>query len=1018
MERAPISRRQLQQARTARVSWGSRAVPDPDYLAFVSYSHVDEVWAKWLHQALERYVVPKPLVGRTTAKGVVPRRLTPIFRDRDELPGSPSLEEEIRRALQRSRSLIVICSPHSAVSRYVNGEIIAFKRLGREADIYCLLIGGEPHASDRPESGLLEAFPAAIRFRVDADGTLTDEPAEPLAADVRTGKDARADAKLKIVAGLLGVGFDELKHREARRRFHHRLQIGALTLAVVMAIGGVWWNRQRELEGQRQIALAQRLIDQSTELLDSEEADIIQRGTLLILQALLRLEREAPDLSTDGEAAQARLAADQNLRRTLSLFYTAAAPLSAASPANTYADRGWASWTAEAVAFSGNGKTLTAASGWGYYPAAAAARWQVATGAEDRRLRIEVPGQRFDWPTLTDRSNPRYFALSPDGDYLATIADRGQFGEPSTATVYHLADDRVIERIEYNGRITGVALGLNGAYLAIAATTLRGQSLPLQVWHVTSGRALDGFTDPVQVPGSKALAFSRDGRYLAVASARISLWELPMSDAESRIRPGPRLDLYRGESVAFSPDSLYVAAAGTEATAFFGGGQPAEFGRRFVRVWKIGPSRTLLTIEAPQMIRALALGADARHLAVVDNEHSAMLHAVASGRATRVHFAPSDPPNSVGRRSRDMKLSGKGPGARGTVTAVTFSPTDDLMAMAGETDAVVLRVSSFNEQLRATLDGDIEDIAFDRDERSAIVVLKTAAARTLAVRAFDVESGREQQERRAEHVADAFALTLTGDLVLARDDAPGSGRGGSIVVLAGETVGPFRYDGDVQRVFVTRDSRYLAVATSLGASTPKPVAPGRHQATIWQLSSGSQVLRFDYTTAERDNGIAEAFFTLADRWYLGVRDARRLPDGALQSTFELWDMESREQPERTPEIMRLLREDLATSADGRWYALESGNEVSVITVAGQREIARIPLPTAGTDSIGLSSDPVAIGAQGRYVATITEGRTMRILPVDSTRLRAIACARLTRDLSLEEWAAYLPTERPQPTCPR
>ena len=75
---------------------------DPDYLAFVSYSHVDEVWAKWLHQALERYGVPKPLVGRTTAKGVVPRRLTPIFRDRDELPGSPNLEEEIRRALQRS----------------------------------------------------------------------------------------------------------------------------------------------------------------------------------------------------------------------------------------------------------------------------------------------------------------------------------------------------------------------------------------------------------------------------------------------------------------------------------------------------------------------------------------------------------------------------------------------------------------------------------------------------------------------------------------------------------------------------------------------------------------------------------------------------------------------------------------------------------------------------------------------------------------------------------------------------
>ena len=32
------------------------------YKAFVSYSHADEKWAKWLHKALESYRIPKKVV--------------------------------------------------------------------------------------------------------------------------------------------------------------------------------------------------------------------------------------------------------------------------------------------------------------------------------------------------------------------------------------------------------------------------------------------------------------------------------------------------------------------------------------------------------------------------------------------------------------------------------------------------------------------------------------------------------------------------------------------------------------------------------------------------------------------------------------------------------------------------------------------------------------------------------------------------------------------------------------------
>ena len=61
------------------------------YRAFISYSHSDEKWAKWLHHGLETYRMPKRLVGTVTEFGPVPQRMTPVFRDRDELASATNL---------------------------------------------------------------------------------------------------------------------------------------------------------------------------------------------------------------------------------------------------------------------------------------------------------------------------------------------------------------------------------------------------------------------------------------------------------------------------------------------------------------------------------------------------------------------------------------------------------------------------------------------------------------------------------------------------------------------------------------------------------------------------------------------------------------------------------------------------------------------------------------------------------------------------------------------------------------
>ena len=210
-------------------------IPDFRYRAFISYSHQDKSWAAWLHKALETYAIPKRLVGQATAAGVIPKRLAPIFRDRDELASATDLGRKVNEALAQSANLIVICSPRAATSRWVNEEVLAFKQIGRSESIFCLIADGEPNASALPGREAEECFAHALRFKIDADGQLTDRPTEPIAADARPGKDGKTNAKLKLIAGMLDIGFDALKHRELQRRNRHMAALATLAL-IVMAV--------------------------------------------------------------------------------------------------------------------------------------------------------------------------------------------------------------------------------------------------------------------------------------------------------------------------------------------------------------------------------------------------------------------------------------------------------------------------------------------------------------------------------------------------------------------------------------------------------------------------------------------------------------------------------------------------------------------------------------------------------------------------------------------------------------
>jgi len=205
------------------------------YTAFISYRHVepDRKWAKWLHTNLETYRIPKQLLAAGDAN-----RLGRVFRDEEELPASSDLSREIDNALEQSRFLIVICSPHTPESKWINQEIVKFRELGRHDRILALLVKGEPAV----------AFPLALReIRSDLIGRSHLDrteivQVEPLAADVRaiageSERTAKRMAFLRIAAALLQRRFDDLRQRDQERKTRRLLQLSAALSFLLVGVG-------------------------------------------------------------------------------------------------------------------------------------------------------------------------------------------------------------------------------------------------------------------------------------------------------------------------------------------------------------------------------------------------------------------------------------------------------------------------------------------------------------------------------------------------------------------------------------------------------------------------------------------------------------------------------------------------------------------------------------------------------------------------------------------------------------
>ncbi|HTX22098.1 MAG TPA: TIR domain-containing protein [Candidatus Aquilonibacter sp.] len=499
----------------------------------------------------------------------MPERFYPVFQDEKELPACADLETAIKKALEQSRYLIVICSPRSATSIYVNQEVLEFKHMGRANHILALIIDGSPtHGND----SVVECFPPALRHPLGNDNNLDlSRHASPIAPDVRdtdgkeitfpnkayhpgseetfppdSAEEKLRKAKLRIMAGLLGVGFDDLEERDrkrqlaearARTRRLQKLAAGFAVLALIATVFGIFAFLEKRAAQRNLLEARQRLAQ-----VYLQSADQAYTTHDVAREVVFLAHAHALDATAVSDSVVQDLAG-----RTAGALWC----IQLKTPAHT-------------LAVSHDQKRIFIGTGDGLIT-----ELETTTGKVLRQ---------FD----THRGSVLSVSISPDGNYIATGGTDGYLQIWNTAT-----GQLVKEWAAHKRFVTCVLFGLDGRTLYSTSDDHTAVA-----WNVADGSVkyrLLGHID-----GVNCIAISPDGQLLATASDDHSakLWR---ADDGTLVRTltGHRDEVDR---VVFTPDGSRVITSGGDGT---------------IRVWETASGQEINSFRGDDAsITALAITKD------------------------------------------------------------------------------------------------------------------------------------------------------------------------------------------------------------------------------------------------------------------------------------------------------------------------------------------------------------------------------------------------------------------------
>ena len=556
-----------------------------EYFAFISYMREDEKWAVWLQHKLEHYKLPSNLNGRTD----LPKEIRPIFRDQSELAGGV-LAEELQKALERSRYLIVICSPNAAKSQWVGKEVESFIEMGRTDKIIPFIIDGTPHSHNQED----ECFPSS----------LLNMPPEKELLGVNINEMGRDAAAVKVVAQMFGLKFDTLWQRfEREQKKRKKLVLGGVLAFAILAIcvaGWIWQQNVRLKEKDW------RMMENRSRFIAEKACSLVKDGDSYTAQRLL-LE-VLPESITDKSrpyTIEAEMALrNASFHQTAILHDDSYVHSAAYSPdgsliATATNDRTIKIWSAKdcsllktlyghnfavwSVSFNPDGKRIVSASG-----DKTVRIWDI----ESNKELLELQGHTdCVWDASFSPDGKRVVSSSSDGTVRVWNAEDGTQllrimvpDYPIVRSANYSLDGKTIVTASFDGIVRlwsaddGVLLEsfeIQDSHIYYAnispncnqIISSTGDGL-IQIWNVEDGslhQSLEGHTDVVC-----SVAFSPNGKHAISASydKTIKIWNL---------ENGTLLQTLEGHSdyvlsAAFCSDEKHVVSSSYDKT---------------VRIWSI-----------------------------------------------------------------------------------------------------------------------------------------------------------------------------------------------------------------------------------------------------------------------------------------------------------------------------------------------------------------------------------------------------------------------------------------------
>lgn len=498
---------------------------DYRFFAFISYRSTDREWAVWLQHMLEHYRLPSVINGVQ-----LPDSLYPIFLDTSELAGG-NLGDELARALESSRYLIVICSPSSAQSQWVDKEVQSFIDRGEIDRVIPFIISGSPYGEDD------NCFvPALTRLR----GTAMEQ------LGISVSENGREPAAVKVIARMLGLNFNDL-----------------------------WRRHEREKEAERQ-----RLIEVNNSIRRNLARFVAQKSMTLLEQGdgmtALRLALEAlpspevPDLPVTAEAEAALRMSLNSPNRIYKGFsdYIYCMALHPDGKSVAFGDGDgnirvfdvessrelhsfvWDSYDyPTALAFSPDGRTLVLGTQCGHIRFFDTDTWQM------KPVREGIDNLHFD--------EVNTIVFSPDGRYMVT-----SYSGISDYSGFVIWDAATLGWLSYVDRKSlfcekGVSISPDSRYIVCAGSylslfTLDAES-PTQVWKVRSRCRSNA-------------VFSADGKHIIYATCANRVCDV---DAAT----GRRL------SECIDPNETKHFIPAPDGTRFFGDGTTFYFDADGVISW-------------------------------------------------------------------------------------------------------------------------------------------------------------------------------------------------------------------------------------------------------------------------------------------------------------------------------------------------------------------------------------------------------------------------------------------------